>query len=98
MSVRLYAGQSRIEIILNGISPFTYTSNPLLLAVISFLYGVRKPGRLNFPVGNELSRFFSLIAIKSTGVHTPSLFLTKLMLIYDRQTFFGCFRRESFQY
>ena len=97
MSVRLYAGQSRIDIILDGISPFTYTSNPLLLAIISFLYGVLKPGRLNCPVGNELSSFVSLIAIKSTGVHTnsddtPSLFLTKLMLIYDRQTFYGCFR------
>ena len=26
-----------------------------------------------------------------------SLFLTELILIYDRQTFFGCFSRESFK-
>ena len=53
-------GQSRVDIILDEISAFTYTSNPPLLAVISFLYEVLKPGRK------------SLIARKSTCVHANS--------------------------
>ena len=90
-----------MNIILNGIFPFTYTSNPPLLAVVSFLYGVLKLGKLNCTVGKELSSFVSLIARKSTCVHTnpdkvSSLFVTELMLIYDRQTFFRCLSRESF--
>ena len=93
-------GQSPIDIVLDGISPFAYTSNPPLLTVISFLYGVLKPGRLSCAVGKELSHFVLLITRKSTCVHTnfdkaSSLFLTELMLIYDKQTFFGCFSRES---
>ena len=73
-----------------------------LTHITSFLYGVLKPGRLNCAVGKEISSFVSQIARKSTCVHTnsdkaPSLFLTELMLIYERQTFFGCFSRESFK-
>ena len=80
-------GQSRIDIILDGKSPFTYTSNPKLFAVISFLYGVLKPGRLNCAVGKELSSFVSLIARESSCVDTNSdkafsLLLTKLKLSY----------------
>ena len=95
-------GQPRIDIIVDGVSLFTNTSKPPLLAVISFLYGVLKPGRLNCAVGKELSSFVSLIARKSTCVHTNSnkgscLFLIELMLIYYRQTFFGCFSREFFK-
>ena len=94
-------GKSRIDIILDGISSFTYTSNPALLAVMSFLYGVLKPERLNCAAGKEISSFVSLITRKSTCVHTnsdkvSSLFLTELMLIYDRETFFECFSQESF--
>ena len=55
-------GQSRIDIILDGIPAYTYTSKPPLLAAISFLYGVLEPGRLSFAVGKVLS----LIARKST--------------------------------
>ena len=93
-------GQPRIDIIVDGVSLFTNTSKPPLLAVISFLYGVLKPGRLNCAVGKELLSFVSLIARRSTCVHTnsdkpSSLFLTELMLVYGRQTFFGCFSWES---
>ena len=77
--------QSPIDIILDGISPFAYTSNPPLLTVISFLYGVLKPGRLSCAVGKELSHFVLLITRKSTCAHTN----------FDKQTFFGCFSRES---
>ena len=84
--------QSRIDIILDGISPFTCTSNPPLLAVIPLLHESLKPGRLNCDIEKELSIFVSLIARKSTYVHTnsdkaSSLFLTELTLIYDGQTF-----------
>ena len=80
--------QSRIDIILAGISSFTNKINLPLLAVIFFLYGVLKPGRLNCAVREELSSFVSLTARQSTYVHTnsdkaSSLFLTDLMLIYD---------------
>ena len=75
-------GQSPIDIILDGISPFTYTSKLPFLAAISFLYGVQKPGRLNGAVGKEVSSFASLIATKSCCVYTnsnkaSSLFLTR---------------------
>ena len=90
--------QSRIDIILDGISQFKCTSNPTLPPSRSyiFLYGVLKPRRLNCDVKKELSSFVSLIAQKSTCVHTnsdkaSSLFLTELMLLYDKQTFIGCF-------
>ena len=78
-------GQSRIDIILDGISPSTYKSNPPFLAVIFFLYGDVKLRRLNCTVGKELSSFDSL---KSTCIHAnsdkgSSLFLKELMLIYD---------------
>ena len=76
---------------------------PSLLAIIFLLYRDLKPRRLNcaeslilgkfsFKFGKELSGFVSLIARKSTCVHTnsnkaSSLFLTELTLIYERQTF-----------
>ena len=56
---------SRIDIIFDGISPFTHVSNPPLLAVISFLDKVLKPRRLNCAVGKDLSSFVSFIARKS---------------------------------
>ena len=93
--------QSRADIILDSITRFTYTSYSPLLVVISFLYGVLKPGRLNCAVGKELSSFVSLIATKSTCIHSNScnLFLTELILMCDRQIFFRFryFIRESFK-
>ena len=95
--------QSQIDIMLDDeVFPFTYTSNPWLLAVITFLYGVLTPWRLSSVVGKELWSFVSLIPRKSTCVHTnsnkvSSLFLTELMLIYGRKTFFGCFSQECFK-
>ena len=61
-----------------------------------------KTWKINCAVGKELSSFVSLIVRKSSYVHTnfdkaSSLYLIVLMLIYDRQTFFGCFSRESFK-
>ena len=95
-------GQSRIDIILDGISPFTYT----VIRLFSQLY-------LSYPIWSPKTPkiklccwkgafLASLIARKSTCAHTnsdksSSLFLTELMLIYDRQTFFECFRQESFK-
>ena len=60
-----------------------------------------KTWKINCAVGKELSSFVSLIVRKSRYVHTnfdkaSSLYLIVLMLIYDRQTFFECFSRESF--
>ena len=80
-------GQSRTDIILDGISSFTYTSYSPLLTVISFLYGVLKPGSLNCAVGKELSNFVSLIVT----------FLTELILMCDSQIFSQCLTRESFK-
>ena len=80
-------GQSRTDIILDGISSFTYTSYSPLLTVISFLYGVLKPGSLKCAVGKELSNFVSLIVT----------FLTELILMFDSQIFSQCLTRESFK-
>ena len=80
-------GQSRIDIIADGIYPFTYASRSITFPIWS-----PEPGRLNCVVGKELASFVLLIARKSSCAHTnpdkaSSLFLTELMLIYDRQTF-----------
>ena len=75
-------------IILDRISPFTYTSNHHFSQLYFFLFRVLKPKILNFTVGNELWSFVSLIATKSDKA--SSLFVTVLMLIYDRQPFFRC--------
>ena len=61
----------------------------LILANISFVDEVLKPGRLNCAVGKELSSFASLIARKSTCVHQ-----ILIKLLYDKQTFFGSFSGE----
>ena len=75
-------------IILDRISPFTYTSNHHFSQLYFFLFRVLKPKILNFTVGNELWSFVSLTATKSDKA--SSLFVTVLMLIYDRQPFFRC--------